>query len=103
MALATLVPFKGPKKSRFLGPPPPLKCPSLWVFPPQNHKRYINRYTRPNRAALSDLFKLELVSDTQILDELLTDVPYHWFLEDKGISRRTIGVALSNCTLSIPR
>jgi len=25
----------GPKKSRFLGPPP-LKCPSLWIIPPQN-------------------------------------------------------------------
>ena len=36
MALATLVPFKGPKKSRFLGPSP-LKCPSLWIVPPQNH------------------------------------------------------------------
>ena len=36
MALAALVPFKGPKKSRFLGPPP-LKCPELWIVPPQNH------------------------------------------------------------------
>ena len=36
MALAALVPFKGPKKSRFLGPSP-LKCPSLWIVPPQNH------------------------------------------------------------------
>jgi hypothetical protein len=50
MALATLVPFKGPKKSRFLGPPP-LKCTSLWTVPPQNHfvphhinNRYINSY-----------------------------------------------------------
>jgi hypothetical protein len=48
MALAALVPFKGPKKSRFLGPPP-LKCPELWIVPPQNHfvphhinSRYIN-------------------------------------------------------------
>ncbi len=36
MALAPLVPFKGPKKSRILGPPP-LKCPELWIVPPQNH------------------------------------------------------------------
>ncbi len=27
MALATLVPFQGPKKSRFLGPPPPQNAP----------------------------------------------------------------------------
>ncbi len=27
MALATLVPFKGPKKSRFLGPPPKKNAP----------------------------------------------------------------------------
>ena len=40
--------FRGPKKSRFLGPSP-LKCPSLWIVPPQNHfvpahinTRYIN-------------------------------------------------------------
>ncbi len=46
----TLVPFKGPKKSWFLGPSP-LKCPSLWIVPPQNHfvphhinNRYINSY-----------------------------------------------------------
>ena len=50
LILATLVPFKGPKKSRFSGPPP-LKCPSLWIVPPQNHfvphhinNRYINSY-----------------------------------------------------------
>ena len=36
MALAALVPFKGPKKSRFLGPSP-LKCPELRIVPPQNH------------------------------------------------------------------
>jgi hypothetical protein len=47
-SVAALVPFKGPKKSRFLGPPP-LKCPELWIVPPQNHfvpphinNRYIN-------------------------------------------------------------
>jgi hypothetical protein len=33
MALATLVPFKGPKKSRFLGPPPP-KMPLVIDSPP---------------------------------------------------------------------
>jgi hypothetical protein len=51
MALAALVPFMGPKKSRFLGPHP-LKCPSLWIVPPQNHfvpphinNRYINNYS----------------------------------------------------------
>ncbi len=45
--------FKGPKKSRFLGPPP-LKCPELWIVPPQNHfvpphinNRYINSYYPP--------------------------------------------------------
>jgi hypothetical protein len=28
----------GPKKSIFLAPPPPpLKCPELWIVPPQNH------------------------------------------------------------------
>ncbi len=43
--------FRGPKKSRFLGPSP-LKCPSLWIVPPQNHfvpahinTRYINSYS----------------------------------------------------------
>jgi hypothetical protein len=51
MALAMLVPFKGPKKFRFLGPSP-LKCHSLWIVPPENHfvpphinTRYINNYT----------------------------------------------------------
>jgi hypothetical protein len=50
VTLAALVPFKGPKKSRFLGPSP-LKCPELWIVPPQNHfvpphinNRYINSY-----------------------------------------------------------
>ncbi len=32
MELATLAPFQGPKKSRFLDPPP-LKCPLLWIVP----------------------------------------------------------------------
>jgi hypothetical protein len=67
MALATLVPFKGPKKSRFLGPSP-LKCPSLWIVPPQNHfvpphinTRYINSYSvsarnRCSRSAMRVLY-----------------------------------------------
>ncbi len=49
LSFFTLVPFKGPKTSRFLEPPPPPKCPSLWIVPPQNHfipphinNRYIN-------------------------------------------------------------
>ncbi len=50
MALASLVPFQGPKKSRFLGPTP-FQCPSQWCCTPQNHdvlrhknNRYINSY-----------------------------------------------------------
>jgi hypothetical protein len=43
--------FLGPKKYRFLGPPP-LKCPLLLIVPPQNHfvlphinNKYINSYS----------------------------------------------------------
>ncbi len=40
MALAALVPFKGPKKSRFLGPPPPPKMPLVMDSPPLNTTSY---------------------------------------------------------------
>ncbi len=50
MALATVVQF-GPKKFDIFRAPPPLKCPELWIVPPQNHfvphhinNRYINSY-----------------------------------------------------------
>jgi hypothetical protein len=38
MALAGLVPFKGPKKSQFLGPPPP-KTPRVMDSPPSKPLR----------------------------------------------------------------
>jgi hypothetical protein len=38
MALAALVPFKGPKKSRFLGPHPP-KMPRVMDSPPSKPLR----------------------------------------------------------------
>jgi hypothetical protein len=61
MALASLVPFQGQKKVSIFGPPPPLKCPLLWVVPPQNHfvpPRINNRYIKSESQKSCDTFAL---------------------------------------------